>query len=220
MELMGESFTGHRKVRVLVVDDQVSVREMVAMVLDRDGGFAVVAEAASGIEGLRLVRKHRPALVIAALALPEMNGPEMIRAMRDEEPGTRLLIYSGSRNRALVLAGLESGAHGFVHKTEPLSTLRQAFAAVANGFSFFCPFATKLLDETRTHGKSPGDLTPKQRIVLKMVAEGMSTKQVAGQLSLSPKTVEHYRTQLMQKLGLRDIASLTRYAVRCGLVAE
>jgi DNA-binding NarL/FixJ family response regulator len=218
MDRVEEAFREPRKTRVLVVDDQVSVREMLAMVLDREGSFAVVAEAASGLDGLRLFHKHRPALVIAALVLPEMNGAEMIRAIRETEPANRVLIYSGARDRTLIRAGLDAGARGFVHKTEPLSTLRQGFTAVSNGFSFFCPFATKLLDETRTRGESPGGLTPKQRIVLKMVAEGMSTKQVAGRLSLSPKTIEHYRTQLMQKLGLRDVASLTRYAVRCGLV--
>jgi DNA-binding NarL/FixJ family response regulator len=205
-------------VRVLVVDDQISVREMVAMVLDRHGGFTVVAEAASGVDGLRLFRRHKPALVIAALALPEMNGPEMIHAMRDENPEARLLIYSGSRSRPLVLAGLEAGPHGFVHKTEPLLTLQQAFVAVTNGFGFFGPFATRMRDEARAPGRTHEELTPKQRVVLQMVAEGMSTKQVAGKLSLSPKTIEHYRMRLMQKLGLRDVASLTRYAVRCGLV--
>lgn len=213
-----EGFDATRKTRVVVVDDQISVREMVAMVLERDGLFAVAAEAASGIDGLRLLREHRPELLIAALALPEMSGPGMIHAIRNELPETRVLIYSGSRNRALILEGLEAGPHGFVHKTEPLSTLQQAFVAVANGSSFFCPFATRLLDETRRKGASDGRLTPKERTVLQMVAEGMSTKQVAGRLSLSPKTVEHYRMQLMQKLGLRDVASLTRYAVRCGLV--
>ena len=207
------------KTRVMLVDDQISVREMVAMVLDRDGSFTVVAEASSGIDGLRTTRRYRPELVISALALPEMNGPELIRALREENPPTRVLVYSESRNRTLSLAGIEAGAHGFVHKTEPMLTLRQAVCAVAGGLTFFGCYATQLLDETRAQQKSQGGLTSKQRVVLQMIAEGMSTKQVAGRLSLSPKTVEHYRTQVMQRLGLHDIASLTRYAVRCGIVA-
>ena len=213
-----KTWAGQTRTRVLVVDDQVSVREMLAMVLDREGRFAVVAEAASGIEGQRLFRRHKPGLVISALALPEMNGPELIRAVREEDAAARLLVYSGSRNESLIFAGLEAGPHGFVHKTEPLHTLRLAFRAVAEGYSFFGPFATRIVDENRALAQEPNILTPKQRVVLQMVAEGLSTKQVAGRLSLSPKTVEHYRTQLMQKLGLRDVASLTRYAVRCGLV--
>jgi DNA-binding NarL/FixJ family response regulator len=206
------------RLRVLVIDDQISVREMLAIVLEREVEFSVGGAAASGFEGLRLFRKLRPALVVAALALPEMNGAEMIAAMREEQPKVRIMIYSGSRNRELIDAGLAAGAHGFVHKTEPLETLRAGFLAVARGSSFFGPFATRALDELRASRRVAGGLTSRQRLVLQMVAEGLSTKQVAGRLSLAPKTVEHYRTQLMQKLGLRDVASLTRYAVRCGLV--
>lgn len=206
------------KLRVLVVDDQISVREMLAMVLERETEFSVAGAAATGFEGLRAFREVRPSLVVAALALPQMNGVEMIAAMREERPEVRILIYSGSRNHELIGAGLAAGAHGFVHKTEPLETLRAGVFAVARGSSFFGPFATRVLDESRGKERPAASLSPRQRLVLQMVAEGLSTKQVAGRLSLAPKTVEHYRTQLMQKLGLRDVASLTRYAVRCGLV--
>lgn len=217
MEAAANGF-GERKTRVLVVDDQVSVREMVAMVLERESRFVVVAAASTGFEGLGLFRRHRPDLVITGLTLPEMNGPEMVHAMREETPEARMLIYSGSRNRELIAAGLEARAHGFVHKTEPLDVLREGFCAVARGARFFSPYASGVLDEMGVRAITAGGLSPRQRLVLQFVAEGLSTKQMAGRLSLAPKTVEHYRTQLMQKLGLRDIASLTRYAVRCGLV--
>jgi DNA-binding NarL/FixJ family response regulator len=212
-------FVEPRRTRVLIVDDQVSVREMVAMVMDRDGGFTVVAEAGTGLEGLRRFRSHSPELVITGLVLPEMNGSEMIRTMRDENPAVRILIFTGSRNRPLLMQGLEAGPHGFVHKLEPLSTFRRAFHAITEGHGFFGPFATKLLDDERGKTGVKSDLTPRQRVVLQMIAEGASTKQVAAKLSLSPKTVEHYRTRLMQRLGLRDVASLTRYAMRCGLIS-
>ncbi|MGH8047377.1 MAG: response regulator, partial [Chthoniobacterales bacterium] len=212
------AFVSPASVRVLLVDDQISVREMLAVVLGRERRFTVVAEASSGLEGLRAFRKFRTDVVITALALPEMGGPEMILAMREERPAARMLVYTGSRSRPLLLAALEAGPQGFVHKVDPLSALCQALHAVADGFSFLGPFVTKMVEETRSDAKPHSDLTPKQRVVLQMVAEGLSTKQVAGRLSLSPKTVEHYRTQVMQKLGLRDVASLTRYAVRCGLV--
>jgi len=219
MDSGSDGFVELRRMRVLVVDDQVAVREMVAMVLDRDGGFAVVAEAGTGIEGLRNYRSHAPELVISGLALPEMNGPEMISAMREEEPAARILIFTGTRDRHLMLQGLKAVPHGFVHKMEPLSTFRRAFHAIAEGHVFFGPFATKLLDEERGRTGAKADLTPKQRVVLKLIAEGLSTKQVAIRLTLSPKTVEHYRTQLMRRLGLRDVASLTRYAMRSGLIS-
>lgn len=218
MEWQDNPFPVRRK-RVLVVDDQVSVREMVAVILNREEHYAVSAEASSGFEGLRLFRRYRPELVITGLALPEMNGPEMIHAMREERPEVRVLVYSGARNGELVAAGLAAEPHGFVHKTESLDVLRRAVSAVAGGFTFFGSFATQARDEGRAQaaGRTDG-LSPKLRVVLQLVAQGLSTKQVADRLSLSAKTVEHYRTQLMQRLGLRDVASLTRYAVRAGLV--
>jgi DNA-binding NarL/FixJ family response regulator len=158
----------------------------------------------------------RPGLVIAALALPEMSGAEMIHAMREERREVRILVYSGTRNGELIGAAMAARPHGFVHKTDSLATLREALAAVERGCSFFTPFATRLMDEPAKGLVAA--LSARERTVLQMVAEGMSTKQVAGRLSISPKTVEHYRTALMQKLGLRDVASLTRYAVRSGLV--
>jgi len=201
---------------VLVVDDQISVREMLAELMGQTGRHEIIGEGMTGFEGLRLFRLGKPDLVIAALALPEMNGVEMIRTMREERRAARILVYSGTRNAELIRAAMDVKPHGFVHKTDSLATLREALAAVERGCSFFTPFATRLLDEPGTNGQPP--LSSRERTVLQMVAEGMSTKQVAGRLSISPKTVEHYRTQLMQKLGLRDVASLTRYAVRSGLV--
>lgn len=209
--------SGLKKTRVLVVDDQISVRQMVAeLIVLGSGEREVIGEGTTGFEGLRLFRLMKPCLVIAALALPEMNGAEMIRAMREERRDARILVYSGTRNGELIRLAMEARPHGFVHKTDSLATLREALAAVERGYSFFTPFATRLLDEPKEGAQS--SLTARERTVLQMVAEGMSTKQVAGRLSISPKTVEHYRTALMQKLGLRDIASLTRYAVRSGLV--
>jgi DNA-binding NarL/FixJ family response regulator len=206
--------SGAVKTRVLVVDDQISVRQMVAELIAREGGYHVVGEGTTGFEGVRLFRALGPEMVIAALALPEMDGAEMIRAMREERRAARILIYSGTRKADLIQAALAARPHGFVHKTDSLATLREGLAAVARGCSFFTPFATRLMDLP----VRAVVLTGRERTVLQMVAEGMSTKQVAGRLSIAPKTVEHYRTAVMQKLGLRDVASLTRYAVRCGLV--
>ena len=214
-----EQETSRKRERVLLVDDQISVREMVVMLLDREGFFVVTAEATSGLDGLRLFRKYRPALVISALALPEMNGPELITAIREEERGARILVYSGSRSRELILAALDAGPQGFVHKTEPLQTLREAIVAVAKGITFFGPYATRIVGDSKASERSTKGLPPKLRTVLQLIAEGNSTKQIADRMILSPKTVEHYRLQVMERLGLRNVASLTRYAVRSGVVA-
>lgn len=211
-----------RETRVLVVDDQVSVRQLVAETVLKNGhgSCRIIGETGSGMDGLRLFRQHLPDMVIAALALPEMNGAEMVRAIRAERSNVRILVYTGTRNRELILAGLEARPHGFVHKTDALSVLYEALGAVARGACFFSPFATRFFDEMGRPGTtSVCALSAKERQVLQLVAEGQSTKEAACRLCMSPKTVEHYRAVIMRKLGLHDVASLTRYAVRCGLVS-
>ena len=201
-----------------MLDDQISVREMAAAMVTSEGLCDVVGQASSGVEGLRMFRTLRPGAVILALALPEMSGAEVLLAMREENPRLPVLVYSGTKSQDLWRAGLKAGPQGVVHKTESMATLREGVTAVLTGQTFFGRFATAKMEEMRMGGPAEGGLPPRLRTVLQMIAEGRSTKQVAARLSLSPKTVEHYRTKLMQKLGLKDVASLTRYAVRCGLV--
>ena len=209
---------GFGKTRVLILDDQVSVREMAAAMVTSEGLCEVVGQASSGVEGLRMFRKLRPGAVILALALPEMSGAEVLLAMREENPRLPVLVYSGTKSQDLWRAGLRAGPQGVVHKTESMATLREGVTAVLSGQTFFGRFATAKMEEMRLGGLVEDGLPPRLRTVLQMIAEGLSTKQVASRLSLSPKTVEHYRTKLMQKIGVKDVASLTRYAVRCGLV--
>lgn len=209
---------GFGKTRVLMLDDQVSVREMAAAMVTSEGLCAVVGQASSGVEGLRMFRKLRPGAVILALALPEMSGAEVLLAMREENPRLPVLVYSGTKSQDLWRAGLRAGPQGVVHKTESMATLREGVTAVVSGQTFFGRFATTKMEEMRMGGEAEEGLAPRLRTVLQMIAEGLSTKQVATRLSLSPKTVEHYRTKLMQKIGVKDVASLTRYALRCGLV--
>jgi DNA-binding NarL/FixJ family response regulator len=206
------------KTRVAVFDGQVAVREMIGQVLCRDGSYEVVAESASGIEGLRQWRELRPSLVILDLILQEMGGVEVLRTLRAESRETRVIVFSSTLHRELTLEALQAQPHGFVHKQDSLATLREALVAVSKGCSYFTPMATEIWRNGGDAG-GKGNLSERERTVLKMVAEGFSSKEVAHCLSLSAKTVEYYRTTLMQKLKLRDITALTRYAVKCGLVA-
>lgn len=200
-----------------MVDDQLSVRELLAKELER-GGWSEppLAVAETGPQALQMARTYSPELVVLGLALPGLNAPEVIAAVRGEAPGTKFVIFTGSRNHALLAAGLAVSPQGFVHKTEPLELLREAIEAVVAGKTFWGPYATNVAGEARDGGQ--GHLSPRQRTVLRLIAEGLSTKQVAAKLGVAPKTVEHYRTQISERLGLRDIASLTRYAIRSGLV--
>ena len=206
------------KTNVVLVEDHRSVRQMLALVLEREGGYAVVGEAGTGYEALKMCARVRPRLVILDLALPELNGLEVLRRLRAEARETRVLVYSGVENRELTLDVLRERPHGFVHKRDSLATLREALRAVTAGSSFLTPFATDLLDMARGAEPSRPALTERERAVLQMVAEGMSSKTMADRLGVAPKTVDHYRAALMEKLDLHNIARLTRYAVRHGVV--
>ena len=206
------------KTRVVTIDSHVSIRQMLGIMLSGEGPYEVVGEARTGFEALKVCAKARPRLVILDLALPEMNGLEVLRRLWAESREVRVLVYSGVENRELILETLRERPHGFVHKRDALATLREALRTVTAGGTFLTPFATDLLDSARGLEPARLVLTEREREVLQMVAEGMSNKEMADRLHLSAKTVEHHRAHLMEKLGLHDVARLTRYAVRHGLV--
>jgi DNA-binding NarL/FixJ family response regulator len=178
----------------------------------------MVAEAGTGFEALKECRRLQPQLVVLDLVLPELNGLEVLRTLRGELRDTRFMIYSGTMNRNLIVEALHARPHGFVHKTDRLDVFFEALRAVANGCCYFTPFATKLMDDDRQRSQASTRLTDRERAVLQMIAEGLSNKEMASRFCIAPKTVEHHRAQVMQKLGIHDVANLTRYAVRLGLV--
>lgn len=206
------------KTAVVLVDDHLSLRQMLTRVLESTGEFEVVADAGSGIEGLKLCRQYHPKVVILDLLLPELSGVDLLATLREELRDTRFLVYSGSLNQSLVLSALRSRPHGFVHKEDSLATLIDALRAVAQGGTYLTSFATRLAESVGDCASPLDRLSAREREVLQLVAEGCSSKAIASRLSIANKTVEHHRTSLMQKLGLHDIANLTRLAVREGLV--
>lgn len=206
------------KTRVVIVDDHVSIRQMLAVILMKEGLYEVVGEAGTGFEALRVCRQQKPHLVVLDLLLPELNGVEVLGTLRAELRETRCMIYSGTLNRRLIGEALQARPHGFVHKEDTLATFREALRAVCAGGCFFTPLATRLMDEGPAQAAASERLTERERAILQMIAEGMSNKEMAERFCLAPKTVEHYRGQVMQKLGIHDVAGLTRYAVRLGLV--
>ena len=207
------------KTRVVVVDDHASIRQMLGIILAREGPYEMVGEAGTGFEALKVCRKLKPQLVVLDLILPELNGLEVLRAIRAEMRDVRCMVYSGTLNRSLIVEALQARPHGFVHKTDALGIFCEALRAVTGGCSYFTPFATKLMDDERHLHTAAAHLTDRERAVLQMIAEGMSNKEMAERFAIAPKTVEHHRAQVMQKLGMHDVATLTRYAVRMGLVA-
>lgn len=191
---------------------------MLGRILAMDGHYELIGDTGSGIEGLHLCRRLHPRVAIVDLLLPETSGVEILNALRHDGSDTRVLIYSGTLNQTLVANAFASRPHGFVHKEDSLFCLMEALQAVASGGTYLTPFASSLAEQGESGVSPMSRLTLRERTVLQLVAEGCSSKQIAERLAISPKTVEHHRNAMMQKLDVHDIASLTRLAVREGVV--
>ena len=196
---------------VVLVDDHDSLRGMLRLVLKLEGGYDV-GEASNGMEGLQVCRAKRPEIVILDLGLPELSGTHLVRLLMRETWDVRVLVYSGSMDHHLMREALAEGPHGFVRKEDSLPELRTALKAVAAGARHVSPWAAQLM--TSKSDNTLMTLTPLERAVLHMVAEGKQTKEISDTLGSSMKTVEHHRQHLRDKLGLHDVASLTRFAIR------
>jgi DNA-binding NarL/FixJ family response regulator len=207
------------KTKAIVVDGHASVRQMLTGQLQQGGLCEVVGEATTGFEALALFRKKMPALVMLEVILPEMDGIEVARQLRRQAPDLRVLFYSGTLDNELILEALRECPHGFVHKSDTLATLLEAVRVVTRGCTYFTPLATSLLVRPGGWMTERTALSGRERTILKLLAEGLSNKEMALKLNISSKTVEYHRSRLMTKLGLHDIARLTRYAVQTGLVA-
>ncbi|MEM8549421.1 MAG: response regulator transcription factor [Verrucomicrobiota bacterium] len=209
--------------KVVIVEDQTAVREMISQIVQSDPSFEVVAETGDGQTAYNQVIEHKPDFVILDVMLPGLNGAEVLRRFSKQHKSTRVLVFSGYQNPALVRELLQAGAHGFVEKSAPLSELRKGIEIVANGGSYFGPEVAQMLREAvlnpnASNRKGVDVLTAREREILQLIAESYSTKEVAQKLSISVKTAENHRTNLMKKLDLHDVASLTRYAMQQGLI--
>jgi DNA-binding NarL/FixJ family response regulator len=212
-----------RPIRVLLADDHDLFRAGLRVLLQDLGGFEVVGEAGDGREALRQVEERRPDVVLMDLMMPGLNGLEATARVAREFPGVRVLVLSMNVAEEFVLPAVRAGASGYILKNARPAELEQAIRAVARGETYLTPAVSgHLIDDYRRRTDDEADslnrLTPRQREVLQLVAEGHSTKEIARALGLSVKTVETYRSQLMDALDIRDIAGLTRYAIRKGLV--
>jgi DNA-binding NarL/FixJ family response regulator len=213
-----------RPIRLLLADDHDLFRAGLRVLLQDLGGFEVVSEAGDGREALRQVEEHRPDVVLMDLMMPGLNGLEATARIAREFPGVRVLVLSMNAAEEFVLPAVRAGASGYILKNARPAELEQAIRAVARGETYLTPAVSgHLIDDYRRRGPAEIDsfdkLTPRQREVLQLVAEGHSSKEIARRLALSVKTVETYRSQLMDALDIRDIAGLTRYAIRKGLVS-
>jgi len=209
-------------IRVLVADDHALVRAGLRALLGTMAGVEVIAEAGTGIEATRLARDLAPDIALLDISMPEMNGIDAAAQIARECPETRTIMLSMYAEADFVRRALAAGALGYVLKDCGVDELERAIRAVMRGELHIVPDVAKDHGAAAMGGTGASGapaLTPRQREVLKLIAEGHGTRAIAGQLHLSVKTVETHRAQIMERLGIHDVAGLTRYAVRSGLVS-
>jgi DNA-binding NarL/FixJ family response regulator len=208
---------------VVLIEDETMVRHMLRSTVQKAGGLTVVAEFGDGSEALAYCLKAKPGLVICDLNLPGLHGLEVIRILREKLPDIRILVLTGSTDGELPGQFISLGVQGYVDKTKPLNYLVQAVQEVAAGGIYFA--AKTRITPGKTPPASPPPVQPgsdplsaREIEVAQLVASGHSSKEIASQLDLSVRTVEKHRANIMDKIGVRDVASLTRYSIQHGLV--
>jgi DNA-binding NarL/FixJ family response regulator len=211
-------------VRILIADDHALLRAGIRALLENIPQVEVVAEAANGQEALAAVAAQRPDLILTDIAMPVMNGLELVAHLSREYPDIKTIILSMHSNEEYVCKALQSGAVGYLLKDSGTAELSLAIQAIARGESYLSPGVSKhvIADYIRrtTSGSEPRPpelLTPRQREILRLIALGQTTKAIARTLGISVKTVETHRAQLMERLDIYDVAGLVRYAIRIGL---
>lgn len=208
-------------IRVLIADDHLLLRAGVRSILVRHSSIEIVGEASDGAEVLRLVQEHHPDVVLMDILMPRMNGLEATARVSAEFPKSRVLILSMHANEEYVLEALRAGAAGFLVKDASVRELVNAIVSVARGETYLSPSVLQAVTNyVRRTGRQPSEqpLTSRQREVLKLIAEGRPTKEIAQILGISVKTAETHRTRLMEKLDLHDVAALVRFAIRAGVI--
>ncbi|MFN2226165.1 MAG: response regulator [Anaerolineae bacterium] len=211
-------------IRVLLADDHMLVRAGFRALLESLPGIQVVAEAGDGREALALIAEHQPHVVLMDIAMPGLNGLEAVGRVSEESPHVRVIILSMHANEEYVLRALRAGAAGYLLKDALPDELEMAIQAAAAGESYLSPAVSRHVAEyVRRTGEAEGcafeRLTPRQREVLQLVAEGHTTQSIAHVLGLSTKTVETHRANLMKALDIHDIAGLVRYAIQQGVIS-
>jgi DNA-binding NarL/FixJ family response regulator len=207
------------KLRVLLADDHDVVRQGFRALLEREG-VEVVGEAADGREALRLAEALQPDVAVLDLSMPGLNGLDAARTMLQSRPKLGVVLLTMHNDEQHIIAALRAGVRGYVVKTQAAAALTEAIRQVAEGLTYLTPSVTRLVVDAYLAGRDapPNPLTPRESEVLQLVAEGRTTKEVAGLLKLTVKTAESYRARIMEKLDIHETAGLVRYAIRRGII--
>jgi len=215
-----------RKIRILLADDHKLMRSGLRLLIEQQTDLSVVGEAGDGREAVSMAKSLRPDVTVMDIGMPNLNGIEASHQITHSHPEIAVVMLSMHADESYVLRALKAGAKGYLLKDSAEADLIRAVRAVAGGKSFFSPVVSKvLLDDYMRKLKRSGAedaydlLTPREREILQLVAEGKSNKEVANLLNLSVYTVETHRSNIMQKLNLRGIPELILYAVRKGIIS-
>jgi DNA-binding NarL/FixJ family response regulator len=213
------------QIRIVLADDHTIIRSGLRLLLEQQPDFKVVAEASDGRNAVELVARHKPEVAILDIGMPELNGIEATRQILAAEPATQIVILSMHSDEGYVLRALKAGARAYILKNSAEADLIRAVRSVADGKSFFSPVISKMLLEDyvrQIRDKQVEDsydlLTPREREILQLIAEGKTNKEVANILHLSVHTVDAHRGNILQKLNLHGVPELILYAVRKGII--
>jgi RNA polymerase sigma factor (sigma-70 family) len=213
-------------IRILLADDHQVMRQGLRNLLEKETDFTVVAEAENGREAVRMARELNPHVVLMDVSMPDLNGVEATRQITAEAPQVRVVALSMHLDKRFVSGMMKAGARGYVLKNCAFEEIARAVRDVADNRSYLCSrvadvvrddYVRKMTQEEEPSAFSV--LSSREREVLQLVAEGLSTKEIASRLGLSAKTIETHRSQVMKKLDLHTVADLTKYAIREGLTS-
>ncbi len=210
-------------INVVLAEDHALVRAGFHALLEAIPGVHVVAEAVDGREALALIAAHLPDVAVLDITMPGLNGIQVINQLRIDHPGVRVIVLSMHENEEYVRQALRAGAAAYLLKDSSPTELELAVRAVAQGGSYLSPSVSRhvvsdYLRRAVDDDSTSDGLTPRQREILQLIAEGRTNQQMASVLGLSIKTVETHRAQLMDRLDIHDVAGLVRYAIRSGLI--
>jgi DNA-binding NarL/FixJ family response regulator len=214
--------------RVVIVDDHTIVRQGLRKLLESEEGIEVVGEASDGREAVARAGELMPHVMVLDLSMPGLNGLEAVRQILKRSPKTRVLILSMHKNDAYVLQSLRNGASGYVLKDSATEEIVTAIRALSRGESYLSPTISRVVIDDYLRLNSGGEvksqqslyetLTPREREIFQLLAEGLKNHEVADRLHVSVKTVETHRAHIMEKLGLNNIAELVKYAIEIGVL--
>ena len=211
-------------ITALIADDHEIVRRGLRTILETDGVCTIVGEAADGLAAVQLVEKHKPAILILDLNMPRLHGIEVLRQTRATSPHTRVIVLSMHNDEAYVIETLRAGAMAYILKGSESQEISRALAEVLAGRRFLsAPLSEWAINALVAKPADAGDplqaITPRERMVLQLAAEGASNSEIAEKLFISPRTAETHRTNLLRKLGLQTQTDLVRFAIRKGLLS-